>query len=172
MATLVEIGTSHQIRWNILREHNWGVPSAHIMFIYYVTYVIHYFIMLWGCVRGTPNFPNNSQWLSQLSSKPCDFMWHLVILCNHLHKSHTESHYWWTTQYMSHIIYFDYNIPHCGRVGVSTHRPSPFGTVQSRWWSLIQTSSTGYIFNFLLLSLIFTMTDNFITFCCQVGPIH
>jgi len=26
---LVEIGTSHQIRWNILREHNWGVPSAH-----------------------------------------------------------------------------------------------------------------------------------------------
>jgi len=35
---LVEIGTSHQIRWNILREHNWGVPSAHIKFIYYVTY--------------------------------------------------------------------------------------------------------------------------------------
>jgi len=27
---LVEIGASHQIRWNILREHNWGVPSAHI----------------------------------------------------------------------------------------------------------------------------------------------
>jgi len=46
---LVEIGVSHQIRWNILREHNWGVPSAHIMFIYYVTYVIHYLIMPWGC---------------------------------------------------------------------------------------------------------------------------
>ena len=48
---LVEIGTSHQIRWNILREHNWGVPSAHIKFIYYDTYVIHYLIMLWGHVH-------------------------------------------------------------------------------------------------------------------------
>jgi len=47
---LVEIGTSHQIWWNILREHNWGVPSAHIMFIYYVTYILEYLIMLWGCV--------------------------------------------------------------------------------------------------------------------------
>ena len=45
----VEIGTAHQIRWNILREHNWGVPSAHIKYIYYVTCVIHYLIMLWGC---------------------------------------------------------------------------------------------------------------------------
>ena len=36
---LVEIGASHQIWWNILREHNWGVPSAHIRFIYYVTYI-------------------------------------------------------------------------------------------------------------------------------------
>ena len=45
---MVEIGTSHQIRWNTLREHNWGVPSAHINFIYYVTYVIPYLIMLWG----------------------------------------------------------------------------------------------------------------------------
>ena len=25
---LVEIGMPHQIWWNILREHNWGVPSA------------------------------------------------------------------------------------------------------------------------------------------------
>jgi len=31
---LVEIATSHQIWWNILREHNWGVPSVHINFIY------------------------------------------------------------------------------------------------------------------------------------------
>ena len=43
---LVEIGTSHQLWWNILREHNWGVPSVHIMFIYYVTYIIEYLIML------------------------------------------------------------------------------------------------------------------------------
>jgi len=48
---LVEIGTSHQIRWNILREHNWAVPSVHIKFIYYVTYVIQYLIVLWGCAR-------------------------------------------------------------------------------------------------------------------------
>jgi len=45
---LVEIGTSHQIWWNILREHNWGVPSAHIKFIYYVTYILEYLIMLQG----------------------------------------------------------------------------------------------------------------------------
>jgi len=60
----------------------------------------------------------------------------------------------------------------CGRVGVFTHQPSQFETIHSRQWSLIQTSSTGYIYNFLLLSLIFTMTNNFITFHCQVGPIH
>ena len=48
---MVEIGTLHQIRWNILREYNWGVPSPHIMFIYYVTYVIHYLIMLQGCMH-------------------------------------------------------------------------------------------------------------------------
>jgi len=48
---LVEIGVSHQIRWNILREYNWGVPSVHINFIYYVTYVIHYLIMLQGRTR-------------------------------------------------------------------------------------------------------------------------
>ena len=47
---LVEIGASHQIRWNILREHNWGVPSAHIMFIYYVTDIVEYLIVLWGCM--------------------------------------------------------------------------------------------------------------------------
>ena len=46
---LVEIGMSHQIWWNILREHNWGVPSAHINFIYYVTDIVEYLIMLWGC---------------------------------------------------------------------------------------------------------------------------
>ena len=45
---LVEIGASHQIWWNILREDNWGVPSAHIMFIYYVTYILECLIMLWG----------------------------------------------------------------------------------------------------------------------------
>jgi len=45
---LVEIGVSHQIRWNILREHNWGVPSVHIKFIYYVTYIVQYLIMLCG----------------------------------------------------------------------------------------------------------------------------
>jgi len=45
---LFEIGVSYQIWWNILREHNWGIPSAHIKFIYYNTYVIHYLIMLWG----------------------------------------------------------------------------------------------------------------------------
>jgi len=48
---LVEIGMSHQIRWNTLREHNRGVPSAHIMFIYYDTYIVHYLIMLQGCVH-------------------------------------------------------------------------------------------------------------------------
>jgi len=48
---LVEIGTSHQIRWNILREHNWGVPSVHIKFIYHVTYIVQYLIML-QCWRG------------------------------------------------------------------------------------------------------------------------
>jgi len=45
---LVEMGMSHQIWWNIIREHNWGVPSAHIMFIYYVTYILECLIMLWG----------------------------------------------------------------------------------------------------------------------------
>jgi len=48
---LVEIGMSHQIRWNILREHNWGVPSVHINFIYYVTDIVQYLIMLWGHVH-------------------------------------------------------------------------------------------------------------------------
>jgi len=48
---LVEIGASHQIWWNILREHNWGGPSAHIMFIYYVTYILECLIMLQGCAR-------------------------------------------------------------------------------------------------------------------------
>jgi len=48
---LVEIGASHQIWWNILREHNWGVPSAHIMFIYYVTYILECLIVLWGCMH-------------------------------------------------------------------------------------------------------------------------
>jgi len=45
---LVEIGASHQIWWNILREHNWGVPSVHMMFIYYVTYIVEYF----DCAMG------------------------------------------------------------------------------------------------------------------------
>ena len=45
---MIEIGVSHQIWWNILREHNWGVPSAHINFIYYVTYIGEYLIVLWG----------------------------------------------------------------------------------------------------------------------------
>ena len=45
---LVEIGASHQIWWNILREHNWGVPSAHIVFIYYVTYILECLIVLQG----------------------------------------------------------------------------------------------------------------------------
>ena len=48
---LVEIGASHQIWWNILREHNWCVPSAHIKFIYYVTYILECLIMLQGCVH-------------------------------------------------------------------------------------------------------------------------
>jgi len=48
---LVEIGMSHQIWWNILREHNWGVPSAHINFIYYVTYIVEYLLMLGGYVH-------------------------------------------------------------------------------------------------------------------------
>jgi len=49
---LVEIGASHQIRWNILREDNWGVPSAHIMFICILdTYIVHYLIVLWGCAH-------------------------------------------------------------------------------------------------------------------------
>ena len=50
---MVEIGASHQIWWNILREHNWGVPSVHINFIYYVTYILEYLIMLWGCIHNT-----------------------------------------------------------------------------------------------------------------------
>ena len=45
---LVEISMSHQIRWDILREHNWGVPSVHIKFIYYVTYIVQYLIVLQG----------------------------------------------------------------------------------------------------------------------------
>jgi len=45
---LVEIGASHQIWGNNLREHNWGVPSVHINFIYYVTYILEYLIMLQG----------------------------------------------------------------------------------------------------------------------------
>ena len=49
---LVEIGASHPIWWNILREHNWGVPSAHIIFIYYVTYILEYLIVLWGCMHA------------------------------------------------------------------------------------------------------------------------
>ena len=49
---LVEIDASHQIWWNILREqHNWGVPSVHINFIYYVTYIVEYLIMLQGCMH-------------------------------------------------------------------------------------------------------------------------
>jgi len=48
---LVEISASHQIWWNILREYNWGVPSAHIKFIYYVTYILEYLIMLQGRVH-------------------------------------------------------------------------------------------------------------------------
>jgi len=48
---LVEIGASHQIWWNILREHNWGVPSVYIKFIYYVTYIVEYLIMLWECTH-------------------------------------------------------------------------------------------------------------------------
>jgi len=48
---LVEIGVSHQIRWNILREHNWGVPSVHINFIYYVTDIVQYLIVLLGCAH-------------------------------------------------------------------------------------------------------------------------
>jgi len=48
---LVEIGMSHQIWWNILREHNWGVPSAHINFIYYVTCILECLIMLRGHAR-------------------------------------------------------------------------------------------------------------------------
>jgi len=49
---LVEIGTSHQIRWSILREHNWGVPQS-ILSLYTMicTYIVHYLIMLWRCVH-------------------------------------------------------------------------------------------------------------------------
>jgi len=50
---LVEIGVLHQIRWNILREHNWGVHSVHIKFIYYDTYIVHYLIVLWGHAHNT-----------------------------------------------------------------------------------------------------------------------
>ena len=42
------VGWDRCISPNILREHNWGVPSAHIKFIYYVTYILEYLIMLWG----------------------------------------------------------------------------------------------------------------------------
>jgi len=30
---LVEIGASHQTRWNILREHNWGPLSSYYVYI-------------------------------------------------------------------------------------------------------------------------------------------
>jgi len=46
---LVEIGMSHQIRWNILREHNWGVPSAHINFIYVLCYI---YFRVFDCAMG------------------------------------------------------------------------------------------------------------------------
>jgi len=57
---LVEIGTSHQTWWNILREHNWGVPSAHIRFIYYVTYILECLIVLQGqaCVQAHTQYYN------------------------------------------------------------------------------------------------------------------
>jgi len=48
---LVEIGASHQIWWDILKEHNWGVLSVHINFIYYVTYIVEYLIVLRGHVH-------------------------------------------------------------------------------------------------------------------------
>jgi len=47
---LVEMGTSHQIRWNILREHNWGVPSVHIKFIYILCYICY---TVFDCAMGT-----------------------------------------------------------------------------------------------------------------------
>ena len=42
------VGWDRHVIPNILREHNWGVPSAHINFIYYVTYILEYLIMLQG----------------------------------------------------------------------------------------------------------------------------
>jgi len=35
---VVEIGASHQIQWNILREHNWGVPSSSY-YVYILCYI-------------------------------------------------------------------------------------------------------------------------------------
>jgi len=59
--------------------------------------------------KGNPqlsqNFPQNPSVL-------CNVMWHLVIPCNHLYKSHTKLHHQLTIQYVSHIIYLDYTIPH------------------------------------------------------------
>jgi len=44
---LVEIGMSHQIRWNILREHDWGVPSVHIKFI-----LCYIYCTVFDCAMG------------------------------------------------------------------------------------------------------------------------
>jgi len=55
---LVEIGTSHQKWWSILGEHNWGVPSVYIKFIYYVTHIVDYLIMPQGQAHtGTYTMP-------------------------------------------------------------------------------------------------------------------
>jgi len=37
---LVEIDVSHQIRWNILREHNWGVPQL-ILSLYTMIHMLY-----------------------------------------------------------------------------------------------------------------------------------
>jgi len=47
---LVEIGVSHQIWWNILREHNWGVPLSSY-YVYILCYIyLECLIVLWGHV--------------------------------------------------------------------------------------------------------------------------
>jgi len=45
---LVEIGTSHQYWWNILREHNWSVPSAHIRF----NILCYIYFRMFDCAMG------------------------------------------------------------------------------------------------------------------------
>jgi len=78
---LVEIGASHQIRGNILRVHNWGVPSVHIKFVYYVTDIVQYLIMLQGYVQVCTqyyNYMHENYYSHNHSESVCSHVWALL----------------------------------------------------------------------------------------------